>query len=145
MVHSLPMQDLEILSWLVLAAVVLVTAVAVASAHRNKMKRRARALHYLHASRERERTSSAPSPLRGGVTPELLQAIRAHAERTAARHWREGPRCSSPVNPYDAGTPEHVLWYASYELAMHERDEVSGPVVEIVVGEGGPEAGGRRT
>jgi hypothetical protein len=126
---------MPLLFWFVLAAaLVLVTGVAGFVAHRNKMKRRARELH-LRATRERQRTSSAPSPLQGGMTPELIRAIRAHAERTAARHWQAGGPRAHPVNPYDAGSPEFVLWYATYELAMHEKVDAEEDTVQVVFGD----------
>lgn len=125
-------QTAEALVWLVLIVVALAAAGAILAAARARSRRKARYQHYLQAGRERERPSSAPIPLSGGLTPEQAQAIRAHAERTATRHWNAGARDDLPVNPYPPATPEHVLWYASYELKLHDLvDEASGDVVEI--------------
>ena len=110
----------------------LAAAGAILAALRARSRRKARFLYYLQAGRQRERPSSAPMPLAGGVTPELADAIRAHAERTATRQWNAGASDEQPVNPYPPATPEHVLWYASYELRLHELvDEASGDVVKL--------------
>lgn len=125
-------QTAEALVWLVLVVVALAAAGGILAAMRASSKRKARYLYYLQASQERERVSSAPVPLSGGLTPELAEAIRAHAERTAARHWNAGVRDELPVNPYPQATPEHVLWYASYEIKLQDLvDESSGDVVEV--------------
>lgn len=125
-------QTAEALVWLVLVVVALAAAGGILAAMRASSKRKARYLYYLQASQERERVSSAPVPLSGGLTPELAEAIRAHAERTATRHWNAGVRDELPVNPYPQATPEHVLWYASYEIKLQDLvDESSGDVVEV--------------
>lgn len=125
-------QTAEALVWLVLVVVALAAAGAILAALRASSKRKARYLYYLRASREKERVSSAPIPLTGGLTPELAEAIRAHAERAARRHWDAGVRDELPVNPYPQATPEHVLWYASYELKLHDLvDDAAGDVVEV--------------
>ena len=122
----------EIVIWSAVAAVAVLAGTVIVSAVRARMRRRARYLHYLQASRWQERTTSAPMPLAGALTPELAYAIRQHAERTAGRHWHAGKPETSPLNPYEPGTQEHVLWYASYELTMHEFvDAVAGQVVEL--------------
>lgn len=118
-------QTAEALVWVVLVTVALAAAGGILSAVRARARRHARYRHYLQASRERERTTSAPSPLTGGMTPELAQGIRAHAERTAARYWNAGALERRPANPYEPGTPEYVLWYASYELALAELVDAS--------------------
>ena len=125
-------QTAEALVWLVFVVVALAAAGGILAAIRTRNKRKARYLYYLQASQERERVSSAPMPLTGGLTPELAEAIRAHAERTAKRHWDAGVRDELPINPYPQATPEHVLWYASYELKLHDLvDDASGDVVEV--------------
>ncbi len=125
-------QTAEALAWLVLAVVAIAAAGAILAALRARSRRKARFMYYLHAGQQRERPSSAPMPLAGGVTPELADAIRAHAERTATRQWNAGAPDERPVNPYPPATPEHVLWYASYELRLHELvDEASGDVVKL--------------
>lgn len=125
-------QTAEALVWLVLVVVALAAAGGILAALRASRQRKARYLHYLQASQERERASSAPVPLSGGLTPELAEAIRAHAERTATRHWNAGVRDELPVNPYPQATPEHVLWYASYEIKLQDLvDAASGDVVEV--------------
>jgi hypothetical protein len=91
---------------------------------RDGARRRARHAHYARAaqaSRPQSLTSSAPAPLSGGMTPEQAASIRAHAERTAQRDWAAAR--SSAINPYDHGTPEYVLWYATYQLRMGELAE----------------------
>lgn len=125
-------QTAEVLVWTVLVTVALLCAAGIVAAVRRKLRHRARYLHFLRASQARERTCSAPSPLTGGMTPGLAQAVRRHAERTAARHWRADQGHASPANPYQQGTPQHVLWYASYELALYEfMDGTSANVVEL--------------
>lgn len=125
-------QTAEALVWLVLVVVALAAAGGILAAVRARSKRKARYLYYLKAGQERERVSSAPVPLSGGLTPELAEAIRGHAERTATRHWNADMRDELPVNPYPQATPEHVLWYASYELKLHDLvDAASGDVVEV--------------
>lgn len=125
-------QTAEALVWLVLVVVALAAAGGILAALRASSKRKARYLYYLKASQERERVSSAPVPLSGGLTPELAESIRAHAERTAVRHWNAGLRDELPVNPYPQATPEHVLWYASYEIKLQDLvDDSSGDVVEV--------------
>ena len=126
-------QTAEALVWLVLVVVALAAAGGILGAMRARSKRKARYLfYYLQASQERQRVSSAPVPLSGGLTPELAEAIRAHAERTAIRHWNAGVRDELPVNPYPQATPEHVLWYASYEIKLQDLvDAASGDVVEV--------------
>ncbi len=125
-------QTAEALVWLVLAVVAVGAAGAIIAALRARSRRKARFLYYLQASQQRERPSSAPMPLAGGVTPELAEAIRAHAERTATRHWNAGARDELPINPYPPATPEHVLWYASYELRLHDLvDEAASDVIQV--------------
>jgi hypothetical protein len=124
-------QTAEALVWLVLVSVALAAGWGIVSAARARARRRARFMYYLRATQEPERTSSAPIPLSEGLTPEQAEAIRAHAERTATRHWNAGQRDELPVNPYVPGTPEHVLWYASYELKLHDLvDAASSDVVK---------------
>ena len=87
-------------------------------------KRRARHAYYTRAaqaSRPQSLSNSAPTPLSGGMTPEQAASIRAHAERTAQRDWAAAR--SSAINPYDHGTPEYVLWYATYQLRMGDLAE----------------------
>ena len=105
----------------VLAAVAL--AGVALGALRDRAKRRARHAYYAQAAQaSRPQTlTSAPVPLSGGITPEQAASIRAHAERTAQRDWAAAR--SSAINPYDHGTPEYVLWYATYHLRMGELAE----------------------
>jgi hypothetical protein len=120
MLNLRPMDTAAALATLVLVTVVLAVAGAALGAILSRRKQRARFQHYLRAGHEYERSTTAPTPLQGGITPEMAAAIRRHAEKKALVHWQEGLPEGKAVNPYDAGTPEHVLWYASYELALHE-------------------------
>ena len=91
---------------------------------RDHRKRRARWAHSMQSVRAQHRqrpASSAPAPLGGGMTPEQAAAIRAHAERTADRDCAAAR--SSAINPYDHGTPEYVLWFATYHLRLADRAE----------------------
>ena len=129
------------LLWLIGATLLLAVAGALLNWWLHQRKRRARHLYYQRASREGQghRSATAPSPLSGGMTPELALAIRAHADRTARRHWEAGPGAPKPSNPYDGGTPEHVLWFATYQLVMHELIEAaSEPSTPAVQAPGDP-------
>ncbi|MBC5784558.1 hypothetical protein H8N03_16540 [Ramlibacter sp. USB13] len=86
-------------------------------------KRRARRAYYEQAGKDSpvQPLTSAPVPLSGGITPEHAAAIRAHAERRAERDWNAAP--AEVRYPYDNGTPEYVLWYATYHLRMGELAE----------------------
>lgn len=112
-------------TWIVVVLVAAALGGFVLGLLRERRKRRARRAHYAQATRAahaRQRpASSAPAPLGGGMTPEQAAAIRAHAERTADRDWAAAR--SSAINPYDHGTAEYVLWFASYHLRLADRAE----------------------
>ncbi len=111
-------------TWLLGTLAVVALAGVALSAWRDAAKRRARNAYYAQAarvSRPQSLPSSAPAPLSGGITPEQAASIRAHAERTAQRDWAAAR--SSAINPYDHGTSEYVLWYATYHLRMGELAE----------------------
>lgn len=105
---------------------VVVAVVALASSVLRERRQRARRRHYDQVNAQSPR-ASAPSPLSTSMTPEHSAAIRAHAERTARRHWQAGTTTATPLNPYDSGTAENVLWYATYQLVVHELGESSAP------------------
>jgi hypothetical protein len=113
-------------AWMWLLGVLALVAVGgfVLGALRDRAKRRARHAYYRQATqstRPQSPGSSAPAPLSGGMTPEQAASIRAHAERTAQRDWSAAR--SSAINPYEHGTSEYVLWYATYHLRMGELAE----------------------
>ena len=138
MVHCPAMNSLEALLWLIAATVALAVGGALANAWLRERKRRARYLSYVRASQEGQRSASAPGPLTGGMTPEMARAIRAHAERSARRQYEAGAAAIPPTNPYDAGTPEQVLWIATYHLVMHDlTDPPAEPAAAPAPGRGG--------
>jgi len=99
---------------------------------RREAHRRARKLHYLRASHE-----SRPQQLEemagaryDAVGPERAQAIRRQAEQAALATYNGGAQAD---NPYPRGTPDFVLWIASYHLAMTELEEIAAA--------GGPRGG----
>ena len=108
--------------WL-LGAVVLVALLGfLANVLQRAAKRRARRAYYARAGGDTAaQLSSAPVPLSGGITPEAAAAIRAHAEQRAQKDWTAGH--AEVRYPYDNGTPEYVLWYATYHLRMGELAE----------------------
>ena len=110
--------------WLLGALALVAVGGFALGALRDHARRRARQAYYSQAAqstRPHASAGSAPAPLSGGITPELAASIRAHAERTAQRDWSAAR--SSAINPYDHGTSEYVLWYATYHLRMGELAE----------------------
>lgn len=123
--------------WLVLVAVVVLPATAAAavvfSAVRQRRRRRRRQEHLRVALRQHGRSAGASAPLANSLTPTVVRAVRAHGERSAARHWHAGIRGREPVNPYASGTREHVIWYASFQLATHNlMEEQAADVVHVL-------------
>ena len=111
-----------------IALVCLTVAVAVVAqvwrSLRREAERRARKLHYRRASYE-----SRPQQLEemagsryDAVGPERAQAIRRQAEQAALATHAGAPQ---PENPYPRGTPDFVMWIASYHLAMTELEEAA--------------------
>ena len=123
MFHSPSMISGTAWMWILggLALVVLVGYLA--NAWQRAAKRRARHASYARGKNDSspQPLSSAPLPLSGGITPEHAASIRAHAERAAQRDWNAAP--AEVRYPYNNGTPEYVLWYATYHLRMGELAE----------------------
>lgn len=123
MVHSPPMISGIGWMWLLGAVAFVALAGVLVNAWQRAARRRARRAYYAQAAGETspQPLTSAPMPISGGITPEHAAAIRAHAERAAQRDWDAAP--SEIRYPYDNGTPEYVLWYATYHLRMGELAE----------------------
>lgn len=93
----------------------LALAGALLSVLNNRHKRRARMLQHAQQSARRQQEGS-----QRGIGAGRTEAIRGHAERCARRDWEAGGDTSQPLNPFRAGSPQAVLWYASYQIALHE-------------------------
>jgi len=65
---------------------------------------------------------AAPPP---GIPPDYAELVRRNAEDAAYHAAATG--AADPPNPYPAGTPEFVLWVASYHLAMTRLDDTIPP------------------
>jgi hypothetical protein len=65
---------------------------------------------------------AAPPP---GIPPDYADLVRRDAEEAAHRAAASGG--ADPPNPYPPGTPEFVLWVASYHLAMTRLDDTIPP------------------
>ena len=65
---------------------------------------------------------AAPPP---GIPPSLADHVRRDAEEAARRAAVEGT--GMPPNPYPAGTPEYVIWVASFHLAMTQFEPTLPP------------------
>jgi hypothetical protein len=110
-----------------IALVCLTVAVAVVAQVWRSLRRdaqsRARKLHYQRASYESrpQKLEEMAGSRYDAVGPERAQAISRQAELAALATHAGGPQAE---NPYPRGTPEFVLWVASYHLAMTELEEV---------------------
>lgn len=125
-------QSANCIAWGVLIAVFMLASAAIFSAVFHATRRRRRFRHYVALARQQERASSAPVTLADGPAPETVHAIEVHAERRAARDWQEGIRDGQAVNPYAVGTPEQVIWWASYQLALIALAESeAGDIIEL--------------
>jgi hypothetical protein len=87
---------------------------------RRRARRLARKLHYRRAGESRPQGLQAEGddPVRG-ITPEGAAAIRFDAEQAALSAGGSG----EAANPYARGTPEFVLWIATYHLTQTELEE----------------------
>lgn len=141
MVHCPAMDNREALLWLFVSVLAVGLAGAAISAIVRVRKRHARRMYYRRAGQGAGR-ASAPAPLAAGIAAGQSADIRARAERAARRDWMA--RAEPTQNPYDAGTPEHVLWYATYQITVHELSEP--PPTEGPADDGPPtEPGGPRS
>lgn len=111
--------------WLLGALAVVALAGYLANVWRQGARRRARQAYYARAANDSrpQQLASQPAPLSAGITPEQSEAIRKHAEEAAAKDWTAGKVAS--FNPYELGTQEYVLWYATYQLRMGELAEAA--------------------
>jgi hypothetical protein len=109
--------------WILGALALVVLAGSLVTVWQRAARRRARHASYARGSgnTDPQPLSSAPIPLSGGISPEQAARIRAHAERAAQRDWDASP--AEVRYPYDNGTPEYVIWYATYHLRMGELAE----------------------
>ena len=114
-------------SWIVAAAVLLAVAGYLWRLWRAAVRRRERQLHYLRtkqASRPQRLSRSGKPTALTGMTPDDAALVRASAERTARHDWVAGERAEA--NPHRNGTPEAVLWTATYHLTLAELDDAPG-------------------
>ena len=123
MFHSPPMMGAREWIWFLGALALVILVGWLANAWQRLAKHRARRARFAATARDSgtQPLSSAPMPLTGGISPEQAAAIRAHAERTAQRDWTAGH--AEVQYPYDNGTPEYVLWVATYHLRIGELAE----------------------
>ena len=112
---------LDALLWFFAAVLATVLAGAGVRVLARARKRRLRRRQYVRTSRDAGHSPSAPAPLAGRMTPERAAAIRAHAERRATKDWLEG--ATAAASPYASGTSEHVLWYDTYQITLHDLAE----------------------
>jgi len=87
---------------------------------RRASRRRARRAYYARAANESHLQSlhGELEPLSAGISPERAATIRHHAEKAAQHDWAAGH--GSERSPHERGTPEHVLWFATYHLRIGE-------------------------
>jgi hypothetical protein len=110
--------------WLLAAvAAGLVLAVLFLDLLQRLARRRARRAYFARAANESHLQSlhgdlEVPA---AGIGPERAAAIRQHAERSAQHDWAAGH--GSERSPHERGTPEHVLWFATYHLRIGELAE----------------------
>lgn len=116
------MSSSDVLIWLVILTVACTVVAQLGRALRQRLERRARRRHYQRAGYE-----SRPHQLREddspamGIGPQRAQAVRRHAEQAAGlAALGVGGEAG---NPYASGTPEYVLWVATYHLRLTELAE----------------------
>ena len=109
--------------WLVASVIALTLALYVLRIARQAAQRRARRLRYQRLGHETspQRLHTQPGSLSGSMNPDRVAAIQSDAEN-AARLVAAGMTASAR-NPHAQGTPEFVLWVATYHLAMTELAE----------------------
>lgn len=117
--------DWAVVSWIVAAAVLLAAAGHLWRAWRAAVRRRERQLHYLRAGHYSRPQRLAPAPAPTGMSPDQAATVQANAERSARQDWIADRRAEA--NPYSRGSPEYVLWSATYHLTLHELDEPPAP------------------
>lgn len=90
---------------------------------RTSLRRRSRSLHFRQmAFTESMQLHKRPADL-PGIASERAEFIRRDAENAARMAFV--PPGHSPGNPYPEGTPEFVLWTASYHLVHTEMCEAT--------------------
>lgn len=104
--------------YLVATVVGLALLLYVAGQVRRALERRARRERYRRLGRETgpQRPITQPGALYGGMGPERAAAIRQDAEASA--RLAAGSPNSQPRNPHPEGSPEYVLWVATYHLTL---------------------------
>lgn len=119
------MSSSDVLVWIAVATVAIAVAVQFGLAVVRAVQRRARRRRYqLFASESRPQPLSAQDAPRTGIGPERARSVRRQAEAAARRTAAGG---GEAPNPYPKGTPEFVLWVATYHLTLTEMDEVAEP------------------
>lgn len=109
--------------WLVASAVGLALLLYVAGRVRHALERRARKLRYQRLRRETgpHPPLSQPGVLYGAMGPQRAAAIRQDAE--AAARLAAGGHGGQARNPHPEGSPEYVLWVATYHLTMADLED----------------------
>lgn len=118
-----PMSSGEAVIWLVASVAVLTLALYVLQVLRRAAERRARRRRYQRLGHESApaRLQTQPGALSGSMGPDRAAAIRRDAEN-AARLVASG-LATEAKNPHRDGSPEFVLWVATYHLTMTELAE----------------------
>lgn len=115
------MSSSDALIWIAMATVAITVVAQLWVAAARAVQRRVRRRRYLLAAGDsRPRPPSADDEPSHSIGPERARAVRRQAElaaRQAAAAGGEAP------NPYRMGTPEFVLWVATYHLTLTEVDE----------------------
>jgi len=111
--------------WLVGTLAALALAGFLVGLLRRVARRRARRAYFARSANESHLLPLAedPEPPSRSISPERAAAIRSHAEKSAQHDWAAGH--GSELGPYERGTPEHVLWFATYHLHLGDLAEAA--------------------
>jgi hypothetical protein len=111
----------EAVLWLVGCVIVVALVGHIWRIAQDRAARRARHQRYqLHETRP-QRLATRPGTLSGSMGAERAGAIRRSAESAAL--LASNGHLDNVKNPYPEGTPEFVLWVATFHLAMTELAE----------------------
>jgi hypothetical protein len=115
------MSSADAVLWLVACFLAIALGGALWRRARNAAARRARHLRYQSHESRPHALVTRPGGLSGSMTRERAASIRRSAEGAAllAVRGQAGP----PKNPYPEGSPEFVLWVATYHLTVTELSE----------------------
>lgn len=116
------MSSREAVLWLVGSAIAVALVGHVWRQLQERSARRARQQRYQAHETRPQRLVTRPAPLSGSMGAERAAAIRRSAE--GAAYLASTGHLENVRNPYPAGSPEFVLWVATYELTMTELAEI---------------------